>query len=101
MDTRAAAELKATLQGVTLPGTKPALLEYAVQQHAEPQYLEALQSLPDREYESLDEVVEQLLHVQPPALAGVPATPREESGAPPGGGDYVVANPADTGQVRD
>jgi hypothetical protein len=101
VETRAAAELKAMLQGVALPSEKPALLEYAVRQHAEQQSLEALQSLPDREYESLDEVVEELLRVQPAEVADVAATPREESGAPPGGEDYVVANPADTGQVRD
>ena len=35
----------------------PALLEYAVRQRAEPQLIDALQSLP-REYASVDEVVE-------------------------------------------
>jgi Protein of unknown function (DUF2795) len=63
MGTRSAAELKSTLQGVMLPVEKPALLEYAVQQHAEPQLLDILQSLPDREYESLDDVVGELLQV--------------------------------------
>jgi hypothetical protein len=65
MDTRAAAELKATLHGITLPAEKPALLEYAVQQRAEPTLLSALRSLPEREYESLDDVVENLLDGQP------------------------------------
>ncbi len=84
MNARAAAELKTTLQGVTLPAEKPALLEYAVRRHAEPVFLSALRSLPDREYESLDDVVEDLLRVQPP-----------------GGDDYVTPHPSDTGQVRD
>ncbi|HEX3226998.1 MAG TPA: DUF2795 domain-containing protein [Gaiellaceae bacterium] len=65
MDTAAVAELKTTLAGIELPADKARLLEYAVQQHAEPQQLDALHSLPDREFESLDEVVDELLHVQP------------------------------------
>jgi hypothetical protein len=59
------AELRAALVGVELPADKARLLEYAVQQHVEPQQLDALQSLPDREFESLDDVVDALLHVQP------------------------------------
>ena len=102
MDSRAAAELKSTLQGVTLPAEKPALLEYAVQQRAEPVFLSALRSLPEREYESLDEVVEDLLHTQPPAVERDPGEPHEESGPAPGGEeDYVTPHPSDTGQVRD
>jgi hypothetical protein len=101
MDARGAAELKTTLQGVTLPAEKPALLEYAVRQHAEPVFLGALRSLPDREYESLDDVVEDLLHMQPRATLSEPEEPHEESGQPPGGDDYVTPHPSDTGQVRD
>lgn len=66
MDTAAVAELKTLLVGVALPAEKARLLEYAVQQRAEPPLLDALRSLPDREYESLDDVAEALLHVQPP-----------------------------------
>jgi hypothetical protein len=85
----AAAELKTTLTGVSLPATRPELLEYAVRQHAEPMLLDALRSLPDgKEFTSLDEVVEELLRVQP-ARNGAPAhEPQEESGAPPGGDAY-------------
>jgi hypothetical protein len=102
MDTRAAAELKITLQGVTLPAEKPALLAYAVGQRAEPTLLAALRSLPEREYESLDDVVENLLQVQPPRNLSGPERPREESGQPPGGDeDYVTPQPSDTGHVRD
>lgn len=61
MQLRAAVELKTLLFGVPLPAEKPGLLEYAVKQHAEPPFLDALQSLPDRSYESLDEVVEGLV----------------------------------------
>jgi hypothetical protein len=101
VDNSAAAELKTTLQGVTLPAEKPALLEYAVQQRAEPSMLDALQSLPEREFESLDEVVEELVRGQPPSLDGAAAQPKEESGAPPGGDEYTSPDPSDTGQVRD
>jgi hypothetical protein len=65
VDTAAVAELRAALVGIELPADKARLLEYAVQQHVEPQQLDALQSLSDRQFESLDEVVDELLHVQP------------------------------------
>jgi hypothetical protein len=96
----AAAELKTVLVGVELPAEKPGLLEYAVRQRVEPQFLAALRSLPDREFESLDEIVEELLQVQPRSPDEQPK-PREESGAPPGADDYTEAHPSDTGQVRD
>jgi Protein of unknown function (DUF2795) len=48
------------LVGIELPAEKPALLEYAVRQRAEPHLIDALQSLPPREYASVDEVVEEL-----------------------------------------
>ena len=59
--TASSAQLKVLLVGVELPAEKPALLEYAVRQRAEPQLIDALQSLPQREYASVDEVVEELL----------------------------------------
>jgi hypothetical protein len=99
MDTALAAELQTLLEGVALPAEKPELLEYAVQQGADPAFIAALHGLPERTYESIDEVGEQLVHVQPPRSPGVPA-PHEESGAPPGGDAYTDPDP-DTGQVRD
>jgi len=66
VDNAAVAELKSALVGIELPADKARLLEYAVQQHVEPQQLDALRSLSDREFESIDEVVDELLHVQPP-----------------------------------
>ena len=53
--------LKVLLVGVEFPAEKPALLEYAVRQRADPQLIDALQSLPPREYASVDEVVAELL----------------------------------------
>ena len=67
MDLRAAVELKALLAGAPLPAEKPGLLEYAVKQRAEPQSLDAIQSLPDRRYDSLDEVLEDLVHTYTPS----------------------------------
>ena len=101
MEHAAAAGLKTTLQGVPLPAGKADLLEYAVRQRAEPVLLDALQSLPERQFESLDEVAEELLRVQPPRDESVPHEPREESGLPPGGDDYTDAHPSDTGRVRE
>jgi hypothetical protein len=100
MGTQGAAELKTLLVGVPLPAEKPELLAYAVQQHAEPGMLDALRSLPERRYESLDEVVEELVHVQPARLDPDPREPKEEAGAPPGGDAYTDKDP-ETGKVRE
>jgi hypothetical protein len=101
MDPATAAQLKTVLVGVPLPAQKAELLEYAVQQHAEPPLLGALQTLPDgREYESLDGVVEELLHVQPQRGGDVPHEPKDESGQPPGGDSYTERDPQ-PGAVRE
>lgn len=63
MGTASSAQLKVLLVGIELPAEKPALLEYAVRKRAEPQFIDALQSLPERTYASVDEVVEELLRV--------------------------------------
>jgi hypothetical protein len=100
MDPARAAILKSTLVGVPLPATKPQLLEYAVTQRAEPALLDPLRSLSDgKEYSSLDEVVEDLLQVQPARIDAVPHAPEEESGQPPGGDAYTDPDP-DTGRIR-
>jgi hypothetical protein len=64
MDAVAAAELKTLLVGIDLPAEKARLLEYGVQQRAEPSLLDALRSLPDREFESLDDVAEELARTE-------------------------------------
>ena len=111
MDSATAAELKTVLVGVTLPATRSDLLEYAVQQHAaeaevvlrrrdEPQLLDGLRRLSDgTQYTSLDEVVEELLRVQPDRSKPVPHEPKEEAGRPPGGDDYTAKHP-EPGAVR-
>ena len=84
------AELKVLLTGVDLPAGKRDLLAYAVREHAGPGRLYALRSLPEHEYSSLDEVANELLHVQPPRTGRDVRGPHEESGAPPGGDAYVA-----------
>jgi hypothetical protein len=65
VDAAAVADLRAAIAGVELPTDKARLLEYAVRQRVEPHHLDALKSLSDRAFESLDDVVDELLHVQP------------------------------------
>jgi hypothetical protein len=100
VDPATAAELKTVLVGARLPAERSDLLEYAVRQHAEPQLLDALRSLSSgRQYRSLDEVVEELLQVQPVRATPVPPAPKEEAGAPPGGEAYTDPDPK-PGAVR-
>jgi len=101
VDPADAAQLKAALVGVALPAEKQQLLEYAVQQRAEPRLLDGLRSLSeDTTYESLDQVIEELVHVQPPRVDPDPHEPKEEAGAPPGGDAYTDKDP-ETGKVRE
>ena len=65
------------------------MTEYAVRQHAEPPLLEALTSLPDGRFASLDEVLERIVYVQPPQLPTDSKIPQSESGAPPGNDRYT------------
>ena len=96
VDTRVAAEVQVLLEGVPLPATKRELVEYARSQDGEA--ARHLESLPDREYRSLDEVGEALAPVQP--SRSLPATlPHEGSGEPPGGDAYVEPHP-EPGAVR-
>lgn len=100
MDSATAAELKTVLVGVTLPATRSDLLEYAVQQRAEPQLLDGLRTLSaERQYSSLDAVVEELLQVQPDRSKPVPHEPKEQAGTPPGGDDYTAKH-LESGAVR-
>ena len=92
-----AAVIQVALEGVPLPATKDELLAYARREDA--QASRVLESLPDREYRSLDEVGEELVRVQPglPVQAQKVRTP--ESDLPPGGDDYTNAHP-EPGAVR-
>jgi hypothetical protein len=89
--------LEAALEGVPLPAQKRDLLEYAGEQ--DPELVQLLEGLPEREYRALDEVGEALVPAQPPPVPSHVALPREESGLPPGGDDYVNPDPT-PGAVR-
>jgi hypothetical protein len=92
-----AAEIQVVLEGVPLPAQKRELVHYARTQDEDA--ARTLESLPDREYGSLDDVGEGLAPVQPAWSQRRNEMPREESGRPPGGDDYVDPNP-ESGAVR-
>lgn len=100
MDFAAVAELQVLLEGVPLPNERSSLVGYATHEGATWQQLALLRELPERKFDNLDEVAEELICVQPPRPDEVPHRPREESGAPPGGDSYTQAHPA-SGRVRD
>jgi Protein of unknown function (DUF2795) len=97
VDTRLAAEVQVLLEGVPLPAHKRDLVEYPRSQ--DPDTARELESLPDREYRSLDEVGKALAPVQPSRSQPDAAVPREESGEPPGGDAYVTSD-SELGAVR-
>jgi hypothetical protein len=83
------AELQVLLEGVSLPTERSSLVRYALHEGASGDQIAMLQRLPDRGYDNIDEVAEQLVRVQPQQEDEVPHSPREESGAPPGGDAYT------------
>jgi hypothetical protein len=96
MNHQRAAEIQVVLEGVRLPATRAELVRYAAL-HDTKAAVE-LEAIEDRTYERIDDVGEQLLRVQPAPPAEQPL-PREESGLPPGGEDYVNPKPR-SGAVR-
>jgi Protein of unknown function (DUF2795) len=96
MNTQEVAVLQVALEGVPLPATRAELVEYLRSQ--EPSLVPALERLPDRKYERIDAVAEELLWPNGAVPAETPL-PRPESGLPPGGDAYVSTN-GDAGAVR-
>jgi uncharacterized protein DUF2795 len=94
------AELQVLLEGVALPADRSEILGYAAQERATPAQIDLLRRLPERCFETIDEVAETLLPVQPSRDGDVPHRPREESGAPPGGDAYTQPQP-ESGAARD
>jgi uncharacterized protein DUF2795 len=82
-----AAEIQVLLEGIRLPATREELVRYAALQDAAA--AAELERIPDREYRRLDEVGEELAPTAP-VRASHDRLPRPESGAPPGGADYVT-----------
>jgi hypothetical protein len=100
VDTQRSAELQVLLEGVPLPASRAELIDYAVAQEEGALFRGDLESLPDRQYETLDEVGEELIRVQPARSSARAALPREESGEPPGGDAYTDPAP-EPGLVRE
>jgi hypothetical protein len=90
------AEIQVVLEGVTLPATRDELVHYAALHDAAAAV--ELERIPDREYESIDEVGEALSPTQP-VHSTEDWLPKPESGKPPGGDDYLRPFP-ESGQVR-
>ena len=95
-----AAELQVLLEGVPLPASRRALIEYASTQSDGASFERELEQLPDREFGSLDEVGEELVAVQPDQRRRPPRTPQPESGIPPGGDAYTNSF-SEPGAVRE
>jgi hypothetical protein len=100
VDPATVAELQVVLEGVPLPNELSSLVRYAVHEGATGRQLALLQRLPDRRYDNIDEVAEELLSVQPPFAHRQLDSPDEESGAPPGRDAYTQLQP-ESGRVRD
>jgi hypothetical protein len=100
MEQAAVAELQVLLEGVPLPNERSSLLRYALHEGASGEQVALLRRLPDRRYDNIDEVAEELAGVQPEQDDEEPDSPHEESGAPPGGDAYTQQRP-ESGQVRD
>ena len=100
MELSTVAELQVLLEGVPLPNERSTLVRYAVDEGATGEQIALLQRLSERRYDTIDEVAEELVSVQPPFEHEEPHEPREESGAPPGGDDYLNPRP-ESGEVRD
>jgi glucuronate isomerase len=89
MEPASVAELQVLLEGVSLPAERASLLSYALHEGARGEQIALLKRLPERQYDNIDEVAEELVQVQPSYEHEVPHSPHEESGAPPGGDAYT------------
>jgi hypothetical protein len=99
VDLAEVAELQVLLEGVPLPNELSSLVRYALHEGASGEQVALLLRLPERRYDNIDEVAEELLSVQPSREHEQPDSPHEESGAPPGGDAYTRPH-SETGAVR-
>jgi hypothetical protein len=99
MEPARVAELQVLLEGVPLPNERSSLVRYALHEGASGEQIALLRRLPERRYDNIDEVAEELVSVQPPYEREEPHSPHEESGAPPGGEAYTQLHP-ESGAVR-
>lgn len=99
MELSTIAELQVLLEGAPLPNERSSFVRYALHEGASGEQIALLQRLPDRRYDNIDEIAEELVRVQPDEEEKQPS-PHEESGAPPGGDAYTRPH-SKSGQVRD
>jgi hypothetical protein len=99
MNSQRAAEIQVVLEGVPLPAKRDVLVEYAAREDSEA--AAQLQTLPNKEYQRIDEVGEALMQTPHPPSPPQPL-PIPESGKPPGGSAYIgeSGEDAETGKVR-
>jgi hypothetical protein len=97
MDLQRAAEVQVVLEGVSLPATRDELVRYA--EGVDRAAARELERIPDREYERLDAVGEELASTGVRRPDAHPL-PKPESGRPPGGDDYLNPSP-ESGAVRE
>jgi hypothetical protein len=95
MNLQRAAEIQVLLEGVKLPATRTELVRYAALEDSEA--ASELELLPDRTYDYLDQVGEELAPTGPVQVKRE-RLPKPESGKPPGGGDYLRPFP-ESGRV--
>jgi hypothetical protein len=76
MELSQVAELQVLLEGVPLPNGRSTLVRYARHQGAGGEQVAMLQRLPDRRFETIDEVAEALVRVQPQREQEVPHRPK-------------------------
>jgi hypothetical protein len=84
------AEIQVVLEGVPLPATRKELIEYA--RREDRAAAEALERVPEGEYDRIDAVGEALAQTAPRQRAKS-RLPRPESGKPAGGSDYLTPHP--------
>jgi uncharacterized protein DUF2795 len=83
--------VESLIEGMPLPARRDEIVEYAQIEGADEDMLDALRALPDREYESADDIGETLRPAQAnlPEPEPEPQAPQPESGEPPGGASYT------------
>ena len=94
-----AAIAQVVLEGIPLPVRKETVIEYAQRQDPDPEILALLRTLPNEQFDTIDEIGEALAPVQPAFALPEAHLPREENDAVPGGDAYLDPSP-EPGWIR-
>src|SRR3954454_20267344 len=90
MDLQRSAEIQVVLEGISLPASRDQLVRYAAR--FDEAAARTLETIPNRQYERIDEVGDELAGTKP-VRAASDNLPKPESGQPPGGDDYLPPSP--------